>query len=55
MPAAALAPPGKTASGGDGPGRRLADLDQVTVRVANVGADLVGMLFGLSEELGALG
>jgi hypothetical protein len=42
---------GRTAApaslGGVGPCRRLADLDQVTVGVADVGADFPGMLLGL--------
>ncbi len=34
---------------------RLTDLDQVTVRVTDVGAYLVGMVLWLGEELGASG
>src|SRR5712664_3119230 len=34
--------------------RRLADLDQVTIRVADVGADLAAVVLGLGQELGAL-
>ena len=33
---------------------RLADLDQVTIRVADVGADLAAVILGLGQELGAL-
>src|SRR5439155_18210431 len=38
----------------ENPGR-LANLDQVAVGVANIGADLAPMIFRLGEELGALG